>query len=48
MPGRGVLALARRASLPAVMTRFAYPAVTFGIGTLGGFWFIERVTAFWA
>jgi hydrogenase/urease accessory protein HupE len=43
----GVLALARRAPLPIVMTRYAYPAVTFGIGTLAAFWFIERVSAFW-
>jgi hydrogenase/urease accessory protein HupE len=43
----GVVALARRVSLPIVMTRYAYPAVTFGIGMLATFWFVERVAAFW-
>lgn len=43
----GAMALARRVPLPTVILRHAYPAVTFGIGTLAAFWFIERVAAFW-
>jgi hydrogenase/urease accessory protein HupE len=44
----GAVALARRVSLPNVILRHAYPAVTFGMGAVAAFWLVERVAAFWA
>jgi hypothetical protein len=42
----GAIALAKRIAVPQFMTRYAIPTVTFAIGTLAAFRFVERVVAF--
>jgi hypothetical protein len=42
------VAFAKRIALPARVTRHAYAATTFVIGSLAAFWFVERVAGFFA
>ena len=44
----GVLALARRVTLPRSLTEPALPVASYAIGTLAAFWFVERLAGFWA
>jgi hydrogenase/urease accessory protein HupE len=43
-----VIAAAKRLTLPVWVTRNAYPATTFAIGSLAAFWLIERFAGFFA
>lgn len=43
-----VLALARRLPLPRPFVQHALPVATYAIGTLAAFWFVERLSSFWA
>lgn len=44
----GVLALARRVPLRRPVVQHALPVATYVIGTLAAFWFMERLSGFWA
>lgn len=41
-----LLAVARRIQVPATVSRQAQPVAIYAIGTVAGFWFIERVVGF--
>ncbi|OAF11814.1 HupE / UreJ protein [Bradyrhizobium centrolobii] len=42
----GVLACAKRISVPAMITRGALPIANYAIGSVAAFWFIERLAGF--
>jgi hydrogenase/urease accessory protein HupE len=42
------VALARRLPLPAATEQYVLPGVTYVIGGVAAFWFVERVAGFWA
>ena len=44
----GLLALVKRLPLPPVLTPHALPAASYVIGALAAFWFVERLSGFWA
>ncbi|MCC6193481.1 MAG: HupE/UreJ family protein [Burkholderiales bacterium] len=43
-----VLSLVRRLPLPRPVLRHTLPVATYVIGTVAGFWFLERLSGFWA
>jgi hydrogenase/urease accessory protein HupE len=43
----GVLTIARRIAIPALVERRVVGATPYAIGALAGFWFVGRVAAFW-
>ena len=42
----GILACAKRISMPAMITRGALPVASYAIGSVAAFWFIERLAGF--
>ena len=42
------LAVMKRLPLPPPFVRHAMPVAAYTIGTLAAFWFLERLTGFWA
>ena len=43
----GLLALAKRINLTALLERYVRPAAPYAIGALASFWFLERLAGFW-